>query len=53
MDASTTNCVGTGFASSTSDISYLDWLVVNSWIIFLLAFVPLGFFFSLFKKSRQ
>lgn len=34
-------------------ISYLDWMQVNLWIIFLLAINVLGIFFSLTLKSKQ
>jgi hypothetical protein len=37
-------------ATFTTDITYLDWIVVNMWIIFLLSFTSLGLLFSLWKK---
>ena len=41
----------TNFASTT--ISYGDWLFVNSTLIFLLSFIPIGFFFTVLKPKKQ
>jgi len=41
-------------ASSTREIGYYDWMLVNAWIVFLLSFIALGFFLSpMFKYKRK
>lgn len=48
-------CEGTEEATSTiattTDMTYKDWLFINSIIIFLLMFIPIGTVWSIFKKS--
>jgi len=39
-------------ASTTTEITYQDWIFVNSIQIFLMSFIFLGFLFSVFKKRR-
>ncbi len=43
--ASTTPCYG--------EVTYLDWLTVNIWIIFLVSFLALGVLFSAFRKRSS
>ena len=58
-DASTTACTVTAYTVSTTTISatstvpYGDWMFVNAWIIFFLAFVPLTALFSLFRTKKR
>lgn len=69
IDASTTECWsiatstqlqvhvivdGNATSSATSTVvMYGDWIFINGIIIALLAFVPLSFFISLFKRPRR
>lgn len=59
QDASTTNCVVTVFSDTgsttpaTSEITYLDWLVVNMFLLFMLSILVYGFFFSRFKHPKD
>jgi hypothetical protein len=43
MDATSTQ-------ATTTDVLYGDWLLMNSWQLFLLSLIAFGFIFQLFKK---
>lgn len=45
-----TNATTTTNASST--VPYGDWLIMNSLILFAVAFIPVGTLFSLLRKNR-
>jgi len=47
-------CASSSVASSSRDVTYYDWMLVNAWIVFLLSFIALGFFLSpMFKYKRK
>lgn len=55
VDSSTTNCTVTASTTvevATSTVPYGDWLIVNSLILFAVAFFPVSVLFSLFRKTR-
>jgi hypothetical protein len=55
LDATTSNCTVTATSSAdvgTTTVPYGDWLIVNSLILFCVAFVPISAFFALFSKRR-
>ena len=41
-----------GVGTPTTTVVYADWIYVNTWIIFLLAFLGAGTVFSLFKSQK-
>lgn len=45
VGASSTICYGQG------EPTYMDWMFVNMWIIFLLSLMSIGIFFKGFKKG--
>ncbi len=55
IDSSTTNCTVTSSSTmevATSTVPYGDWLIMNSLILFMVAFVPISILFSTLRKSR-
>jgi hypothetical protein len=60
-DSTSTNATSTssGCNLSVSDIetstciTYLDWLIMNLWILFCVSFLPIGFFFNLWKQQNN
>jgi len=56
-DASTTTCVvtatSTAATSTYQGVPYGDWILVNTFILILLAFIPVSMLFSIFTKKYR
>jgi len=50
-DGTTTDCVVVATTTDMSVPTFQDWVFAQMWIVFLLALIAIGYFFSGFKKG--